>query len=186
MPDKRKGFVQGYNAQAAADGSSRIIVAQHMSQSANDMRELKPALDGLKKLPEKVGRPERLLADAGYYSEDNVNACQAAGIEPYIAVGRDKHNPDPMSRFATPEPPEPGATVKEQMQYKLKTQEGRKIYAKRKQVIEPIFGVIKSVIGFTKFSVRGLKKVAAEFSLVCSAYNLKKLHKLVRIDLVTE
>lgn len=186
MLDKRKGFVQGYNAQAAADGASRVVVAQHVSQNANDKLEMRPALANLKKLPERVGRPANMIGDAGYLSESNIIACQEDGIEPYIAVGRERHNPGPMSRFAVPEPPQPGATEKEKMQYKLKTPEGRKIYAQRKQVIEPIFGVIKSVIGFTKFSVRGLKKVSAEFNVVCSAYNLKRIHKLVQSIKTTE
>lgn len=180
MPDKRKGFVQGYNVQAAADEDSRLIVAKHVSQNANDIREMEPTLAELDKIPEPLGRPKKLTADTGYFSERNVNACQEAGLDPYIAVGRERHNQDPMSRFAEPEALQPEATCKEQMRHKLRTPEGRKVYARRKQVIEPIFGIVKSVIGFTRFSVRGLRKVADEYNLVCSAYNLKRLHIIAK------
>jgi transposase/IS5 family transposase len=176
MPDKRKGFVQGYNAQVTVDEKSRIIVGKHITQNTNDKRELEPALKEIDKLPKSLGRPEKLNADAGYFSEGNVNACQNAGIDPYIAAGREKHNQDPMSRFTEPPPLKPEATTKEKMQHKLRTRDGRKTYSMRKQTIEPIFGIIKSVIGFYKFSVRGLKKVSNEFSLVCTVYNIKRLH----------
>ncbi len=136
-----------------------------------------------------------MLADTGYFSAANVEACARAGIEPVIAIGRQPHHPPLAERFA-PEPPasddpgpcddrglrddpskpDPGAVAK--MAQRLKTQEGRALYALRKQTPEPVFGIIKSVLGFRAFSMRGLEKARGEWSLVTMAWNLKRMFKL--------
>lgn len=177
MPKSGGGFEQAYNAQGSVDAASRMVVGEHVSQNPNDKQEMKPALSELAKAPEEAGSPEKLNADNGYYSEDNVNACEEAAIEPHIAMGREKHNPDPMSRFAPAGPaPAAEAGAVERMAHRLKTEEGRRTYSLRKQVVEPVFGIIKSVMGFKQFMLRGLEKVSGEWTLVCLAYNLKRMH----------
>ncbi|MDL2226398.1 IS1182 family transposase [Deltaproteobacteria bacterium OttesenSCG-928-M10] len=177
MPKSGGGFEQAYNAQASVDTDSRLIVGEHVSQKANDKQELEPALLELDKLPDAAGRAEKLNADNGYYSETNVKACEREKIEPYIAMGREPHNQDVMDRFAAPGPtPAEGASAVERMGHRLKTPEGRRTYSLRKQVVEPVFGIIKSAMGFKQFMLRGLEKVSGEWTLVCLAYNLKRMH----------
>ena len=177
MPKSGGGFEQAYNSQASVDNDSRLIVGEHVSQKPNDKQELEPALSELARAPEAAGSPEKLNADNGYYSEDNVIACERASVEPYIAMGREKHNCDPLERFSSPgAEPDVEAGAVERMAYRLKSQEGRRTYSMRKQVVEPVFGIIKSVMGFKQFMLRGLKKVSGEWTLVCLAYNLKRMH----------
>ena len=118
------------------------------------------------------------MGNNGYFSEANANACQAAGIEPLIAMGRDAHHPSLAERFAeapaTPENPTPV----EAMAHRLRTTEGKKLYAKRKCIPEPVFGIIKSVLGFRQFSLRGLENVRGEWRLVTMAWNLKRMFAL--------
>ena len=128
--------------------------------------------------PAGLNQPWTLLADTGFYSEKNVNACVAAGIEPLIAVKRDEHHPDWHERFTEPAPLAEGASPVETMKHKLKTQTGRALYALRKQTVEPAFGIVKSVMGFDQFLLRGLKKVQNEWTLVCLAWNLKRMAAL--------
>jgi Transposase DDE domain len=121
-----------------------------------------------------LGEPETLLADSGYISAANVAACAAAGIEPLIAMGRQPHHPPLAERFKkAPSAPE-NPTPVEAMAHRLQTPEGRKLYALRKQIPEPVFGVIKSALGFRQFSLRRLDKVRGEWSLVTMAWNLKR------------
>jgi hypothetical protein len=177
MPKSGGGFEQAYNSQASVDNDSRLIVGEHVSQNPNDKQEMKPALQELAKVPESVGCPQNLNADNGYYSENNVDACEDASVEPYIAMGREKHNLGPLERFSSPgAAPDREAGAVERMAHRLKTQEGRRTYGFRKQVVEPVFGIIKSVIGFRQFMLRGLEKVSGEWTLVCLAYNLKRMH----------
>jgi hypothetical protein len=129
-------------------------------------------------LPEDLGRAETLLAGTGYFSEANVQACVAAGIDPLIAMGRQPHHPPLAERFA-PAPSAPDdPTPVEAMAHRLKTPEGRKLYAKRKHTPEPVFGIIKSVLGFRQFLLRALDKVRGEWNLVTMAYNMKRLFAL--------
>ena len=119
-----------------------------------------------------------MLADNGYFSAGNVNACAAAGIEPVIAMGREAHHPSLDERFAEPPPAPENPTALEAMAYRLKTLAGRKLYALREQTPEPVFGIIKSVLGFRQFLLRGLKKLRGEWSLVTMAWNLKRMFVL--------
>src|SRR5579872_2207213 len=133
----------------------------------------------LKELPKTLGRVRRMLSDTGYLSEKNVEGCAAAGIEPLIALGRQSHHPTWRQRFAAaPKPPSSRATPMEKMRYRLKTPAGRKLYALRKQTPEPVFGLIKSVMGFRQFMLRGLTDVSGEWSLVTMSWNLKRMFVL--------
>jgi transposase len=178
MPVAGGGFEQCYNAQAAVAAGSMLVVAVEVTQAANDKQQLEPMLAELDVLPEELGKPDALLADNGYYSAANVEACTAAGIEPLIAEGREKHHPSLDERFAAA-PPEPeNPTPVEAMSHCLKTPRGKKLYALRKQVVEPVFGIIKSVLGFRQFRLRGLDLVRGEWSLVTTAWNMKRMFNL--------
>jgi transposase len=175
MPCAGGGFEQSYNAQAVVDTESMLIVTCEVTQAPNDKQQIAPMLEKLQSLPAGLGQPETLAADTGYYSEHNVNLCANAGIEPLIAVKREGHHPHFSERFSEPPPLAENATPVEKMKHKLKTQAGKAIYAKRKQTVEPVFGIIKSVMGFRQFLLRGLEKVRTEWSLVCLSWNLKRM-----------
>src|SRR5208282_2430869 len=132
------GFDQCYNAQAAVAAGSLLVVAGAVSQAPNDKQQLEPMLDKIEALPDELGKPECLLADTGYFSAANVAACEKAGIEPLIAMGRQPHHPPSAERFeAAPEAPEDPTPV-EAMAHRLKTPAGRALYALRKQMPEPV------------------------------------------------
>ena len=154
------------------------MVATDVVQAPNDKQQLEPMLGKLADLPDALGKVGDLLADNGYFSEGNVNACAAAGIEPVIALGRQAHHPSLAERFAEdptpPEDPTPAAS----MRHRLQTKEGKARYALRKQTPEPVFGIIKSVLGFRQFLLRGLDKVRGEWSLVTMAWNMKRMFAL--------
>jgi transposase len=175
MPVPGGGFDQSYNAQAAVATESLLVVAIDVTQAPNDKQQVEPMLEKLGALPEELGKVETLLTDNGYFSAANVEACDEAGIEPLMAMGRQPHHPPLAERFEpTPAPPE-NPTPLQKMAYKLKTPAGRALYALRKQTPEPVFGIIKSVLGFRQFSLRGLEKVRGEWSLVTMAWNLKRM-----------
>ncbi len=180
MPTSGKGFEQAYNAQAGVDVETMLIVESHVSQSTNDKQEITPVLSALGALPEELGRTETILADAGYYSDDNVLKCEKSRIEPLIPPGREKHNQPITERFTTPEPlpPDADADSVSKMQHRLKTDEGRSLYAKRKSTVEPVFGIMKHVMGFRQFFLRGLESVNGELTLVSIAWNLKRMYAL--------
>jgi len=169
------GFEQCYNAQAVVAGECMLVVATGVTQASNDQGQVKPMLEVIATLPANLGRIEHFLADTGYCSQSNIAACEAAMIEPFIAVAREDHHLGWRERFSEPEPLQADATPLARMAHKLKTQAGRKRYALRKQTVEPVFGIIKSVMGFRQFLLRGLKKVTGEWSLVCLAWNLKRM-----------
>lgn len=179
MPVAGGGFEQAYNAQAAVDTSSMLVVSLDVTQACNDKEQVLPMLDQLAALPTSLGPPKELVADTGFYSAKNVSACEARGIDPYIAVKRDEHHLAPQERFtepaALPADATADATPAQSMAHKLKTKAGRARYALRKQTVEPVFGIIKSVLGFRQFSLRGLKNVTGEWTLVCLAWNLKRM-----------
>jgi transposase len=182
MPISGGSFEQCYNAQAGVDVDSHIIVTEHVTQACNDKQELEPTLQELKELEEaapELGEVKKILCDAGYYSEGNLEASEAAGIEPYIPGGREKHNEKLQTRIegAGPEPEE-GAGVVERTAHKLRTESGRKEYGKRKGVSEPVFGIIKKIMGYGSFLTRGLLNVQKEWTLICMGYNLKRLFTL--------
>jgi transposase len=178
MPVAGGGFEQCYNAQAAVAAGSLLVVATDVVQAPNDKQQVEPMLEKLEALPEELGEVEHLLADHGYFSAGNVDACEKAGVEPVIAMGRQPHHPPLSERFAAaPTAPE-NPTPVEAMAHRLKIPEGRALYALRKQTPEPVFGIIKSVLGFRQFSLRGLEKVRGEWSLVTMAWNLKRMFVL--------
>ncbi len=178
MPVAGGGFDQCYNAQAVVVAGSLLVVAADVVQAPNDKRQLAPMLDKLAALPEDLGEPETLLADTGYFSAANVETCQTAGIAPLIALGREGHHPSLGERFAEAPPAPDDPTPVEAMAHRLKTLEGRKLYAQRKHTPEPVFGIIKSVLGFRQFLLRGLDHVRGEWNLVTMAWNLKRMFVL--------
>jgi transposase len=172
------GFVQGYNAQAAVDVDSMLVIATTLTQQTNDKQQVEPMLSELKGLQDHFGKPETLLADNGYFSNTNIQACVKQKITPLIALGREAHHL-PLEQRLAPDAPEPESTdplVK--MAWKLKTQDGRALYGKRKSTVEPVFGIIKQVLGFRQFSLRGLDAVTGEWKLVTMAFNLKRMQVL--------
>ncbi len=175
MPAKGKGFEQSYNAQAAVDTQSMLIVATSMAQVATDKQQVEPMLKVIAQLPEELGSVEHLLTDNGYFSAGNVASCEEANIEPLFAAGRDKHHPHWEDRFSEPPPLAEPASAVDRMKHRLKTTQGRKLYGLRKQTVEPVFGIIKSVMGFWQFLLRGLDSVRGEWNLVTMAWNIKRM-----------
>jgi transposase len=178
MPMPGGGFEQCYNAQAAVAADSLLVLATNVVQAPNDKQQVTPMLEKLDALPEELGAIETLLADTGYFSAANVQACAAAQIDPLIAMGRQPHHPPLAERFAPAPPPPDKPTPLEAMTHRLKTPEGRQLYALRKHTPEPVFGIIKSALGFRQFLLRGLDHVRGEWNLVTMAYNVKRLFAL--------
>ena len=147
MPVAGGGFEQAYNAQALVAADSLLVVTNDVVQAPNDKRQIEPALEALARLPEALGAPETLLADSGYFSEANVNACAEAEIAPLITPGRERHHLSWKDRFAGAPPPPENPTPLEAMTHRLATPEGRQLYALRKQTPKPVFGIIKSAHG---------------------------------------
>ena len=179
MPVAGGGFEQCYNAQAAVAAGSLLVIAADVVQAPNDKQQLEPMLGKLADLPDELGNVETLLADNGYFSESNINACASAGIDPVIAMGREAHHPSLDERIAvSPPSPPKDPTPLAAMDHHLKTPEGKKLYALRKQTPEPVFGIIKSVLGFRQFLLRGIDNVRGEWNLVTMAWNMKRLFAL--------
>ncbi len=173
------GFEQTYNAQAGVDHRRRLIVENHVSQNPNDQQELPPALDNLSQLPQQLGQVDQLLADTGYGSEANVKACESATLSPLLALGRAVHHPTLEERLADPGKAPDTSDPVARMEHRLQTPEGKTLYAQRQSTVEPVFGIIKHVMGFRHFLLRGLQAVQGEWNLVCIAYHLKRLQVLV-------
>ena len=172
-----QGFDQDYNAQVAVDQASFLIVGQSLSNHPNDQAEAQPTLESISS---QLGQPGAAALDNGFFSATNIELFQSRGIDPYIATGRDAHHQSWQARFADqPAPPPQDASPQVQMAYKLKTALGKAIYAARKCTVEPVIGIIKAVLGFRQFSLRGAEAVAGEWCLVCLAFNLKRLHSLL-------
>jgi transposase len=173
------GFDQCYNAQAMVATGSMLIVAADVTQAGADNGQLLPMIKRLQGLPKELGRVKRVLADRGYFSERNVEQCAAAKIEPLIATGGIPHHMSWKQRFAAaPKSPPDSATPLQKMAHRLKTPRGRKLYALRKQTPEPVFGVIKSVMGYRQCLLRGLKNVKGEWNLVAMSWNIKRMFAL--------
>lgn len=175
------GFDQCYNAQAAVDTGSMLIVGGFVTQAGNDSQQMQPMLDVLAQRREPLGQISHILADTGYFSAANVSACEAAGIAPLIAMKREQHHLPVLDRFTEPRPLPPDASAVEAMAHRLKTKTGRADYALRKQTVEPVFGIIKHVMKFRQFLLRGKQKVAHEWNLVALAWNLKRMNALNRV-----
>lgn len=178
MPVAGGGFEQCYNAQAVVAADSLLVVAAEVVQAANDKQQLEPMLGKLAALPGDLGRPQTMLADNGYFSAANVEACATAGVEPLLAPGRTPHHPCLNERFAAAPPAPENPTPLEAMLHCLATPAGKKLYAQRKHIPEPVFGIIKSVLGFRQFLLRGLDKVRGEWNLVTMAWNVKRIFAL--------
>lgn len=178
MPVSGGGFEQCYNGQIAVDMESLLIVKTDTVQATNDKQQLAPLLAQINTLPAELGKPAALVADSGYFSEANVKVCESRHIAPLIAVSREQHHPDPLERFTSPPPLEDDATALDKMRHRLKTRDGRALYAQRKCTVEPVIGIIKSVLGFRQFMLRGLTNVKGELDLVALAWNLKRMFNL--------
>ena len=178
MPAAGGGFDQCYNAQAAVAAGSLLVVAVDVVQAPNAKSQVEPMLEKISALPEALGEGENLLEDTGYFSAANVEACEKAGIEPLVAMGRQPHHPPLNERFEKAPAAADNPTPVEAMAHRLKTPRGRALYALRKQTPEPVFGIIKSVLGFRQFSLRGLEKARGEWSLVTMAWNIKRMFAL--------
>ena len=178
MPTAGGGFEQSHHAQASVDMASGLIVSHHVSQQPNDQQELEPTLAQLTAQEAALGKAQNLLADAGYCGARNVKASLKARITPYPSAHREPRH-IPLAARLTPDadPPATDDPVA-QMQYRLGTEAGRALYAKRKSTIEPTFGIIKHVLGFRQFLLRGLDQVEGEWDLVCIGFNLKRMFEL--------
>ena len=175
MPTAGGGFEQSYNAQAAVDTDTMLVVATGMTQAPNDKQQIAPMVDTLENLPEALGEVSEILADAGYFSEANVATCVEADIDPLIAAGRESHHLPWQERFGEPPPLCEPADAVDRMRHRLKTRAGRASYGKRKQTVEPVFGIIKAAMRFRQFLLRGLNAVRGEWSLVTMAWNIRRM-----------
>lgn len=171
-------FEQAYNAQAAVDTETYLIVGQLVTDAPNDKQQLNPVLESI---PAEVAEPKNVLADTGYYSEKAIKKAESNdGPTVYCAMAKSGHHISVADLEKQPIalPPPSDAPMKEQMAHRLNTPEGKALYKQRKQTVEPVFGVIKEVLGFRRFSMRGKEKAETEWCLVCLSYNLKKIFKL--------
>jgi transposase len=171
------GFVQGYNAQAAVEPRLLLIVGQSVTEATNDKKQLIPMVELIEQ--QSGQRPEAILADNGYCSEQNLEHLESAdeperNIEGFIAAGKQKHGEHRLPAKRGPLPK--GATMVDRMKRKLKTKVGKAVYAARKCVVEPVFGHIKQARGFRQFLLRGKAKVKGEWALLCLTHNILRLH----------
>jgi hypothetical protein len=184
MKQSNKGFDYSYNAQAVVDGEDQIIVAAEVTPATNDKQQAVPmaraALEnleaaGIERPRAADGAPAPIpnTADTGYFSERAIADLERIGMDPYVAVERQKHHEDSVDW--EPTDPSSGASVKERMRAKLRTATGKVLYAARKRIVEPVFGQTKSARGIRGFLLRGLEKVSAEWQLICSTHNLLKI-----------
>ena len=167
-------FVQGYNTQVAVEPLFQLIVGQTVTQAANDKQQMVPLIGAIE---EQSGqRPEEVLADSGYCSEENLKYLAKRRMAGFVATEKHKHGErnEPCKRGPLPK----GASRVERMERKLKTKVGAAVYARRKCVVEPVFGQIKQARGFRQFLLRGLEKVRGEWALICMTHNLLKFHKI--------
>jgi transposase len=172
-----KGFDQHYNVQVCVDQASLFAVGLTLSNHPVDTYEAIPTVDAI---PPEIGQPTAAALDKIYFAPENIQALEARAIEPFIATGREPHHKSWRERFAhTPTPPPDDASPIVKMAYKLQTEIGQAIYRLRKCTVEPVIGIIKEVLGFRQFSLRGLRAAAGEWCLVCLTWNLKRLHRLV-------
>jgi len=178
MPTSGGGFEQAFNVQAGVDTAAKMIVSAHVTQEPNDKQQLMPVLEDLRGLPEELGSVTDLIADNGYFSEANVKACEKQGITPYIAADREPHNQALEDRFREPAALPEDADSVTRMKHRLKTLAGKATYALRKVTSEPVYGIIKAVMGFRSFHLRGYESAQGEWNLVCMAWNIKRLHAL--------
>jgi transposase len=172
-------FEQAYNAQAAVDTDTYLIVGHLLTDAPNDKEQLNPVIEII---PAEIITPFNVLADTGYFSDAAVSQAESIhNCRVFCAIEKTGHHrtiADLEKKIVAPIAPPADATMKEQMRYRLKTEEGKALYNLRKQTVEPVFGIIKEVLGFRRFSLRGKAKAETEWTLVCLSYNLKKLFTL--------
>lgn len=152
-----------------------LIVGAHLSASPSDVRQLAPMLEQLAKAPDELGHAACVLADAGFFSQANVERCLAQKVRPLIARRRDQHYTPWLDRLAEPPPLDESAGPMVRMAHDMQTGEGRASYRLRKQTVEPVFGIIKSVMHFRQFLLRGLKKASGAWRLVAMAWNIRRM-----------
>ncbi len=180
------GFEQCYNAQAAVEVESRLIVGERITQAPNDKQQLAPTLAAV---AAPAGRVEEVLADSGFHSEEAVRRVEhnedgtSTGTTVYAALERTGHHRSvaDLEQQPDPTPPATDAGIAALMRHRLKTRAGKaldKLRQSRHRGIEPTFGIIKSAMGFRRFLLRGLHQVSAEWTLVCLAYNIRRLHRM--------
>lgn len=172
-------YEQAYNAQAAVDVDSRLIVGERVSDAANDKQQLVPTLAAVSE-PVKPA-VETVLVDSGFYSEEAVREVEAeGGPTVYAAMEKTSHHRRvaDLEKRADPSAPGEGATMAERMRHRMKTAAGRAIYRLRQQSVEPVFGIIKEAMGFRRFGMRGLAGAGQEWTLVCVAYNVRRLYRM--------
>jgi transposase len=168
----QSGFLQGFNAQAAVDEAHQVIVAQALTNQSPDVEHLLPMVEQV--VSNCSGPPAVMTADTGYFSEANLVGATCLGVDAYLATGRQKHGEQPPPvRGRMPR----GLSLKQWMARRLRTKKGRAVYARRKAVVEPVFGQIKQVRGFRQLLLRGLQKARGEWALICLTHNLLKLYK---------
>ena len=184
MPQSNKSFEYSGNAQVVVDDACQIIVACDVVLQTNDKQQAVPmaqqalanlAAAGIERPVDEAGRVQKIVnaADTGYFSEKAVSGLEALDLDPYLATERQKHHGPAAAPVVAPLPA--GATAQEQMRAKLRAARGRAVYGLRKGVVEPVFGQIKGVRGFRRFSLRGLEKIKGEWCLVCLTHNLLKI-----------
>jgi len=180
MRVNNKGWEYCGNAQVSVDEACQIILACDVSDASNDKQQAKPLAQAtlatladasIELRTEESGATKAIPAtlDNGYYSEAAVQVLETLGFDPYMSTGRQPHH---ASEAEVSDPP---ATAKERMAAKVRTPEGRALYARRKVIVEPVFGQIKEARGFRRFLLRGLKKIRGEWCLVCLPHNVLKL-----------
>lgn len=168
------GFNQCYNGQGVVN-DDMVIVGAYSNAQVNDKQEFVPAINAV---PKELGKISRAVADTGYFSESNITNCKKTGINPIISTAREKHNTYLEDKFNSDNVINHDNTPVGKMNQTLKSKEGKEIYKKRKQTVEPVFGIIKEILGFRRFSLRGEFETDCEWSLVCIGYNLKRFFKL--------
>jgi hypothetical protein len=168
------GFVQGYNTQIAVEPVFQLIVGQRVTQAANDKQQMVPLVEAIE---EQSGqKPEGVLADNGYCSDENLKYLARKRMEGFVATGKQKHGERRKPCQRGPLPRE--ASRVERMERKLETKVGAAVYATRKFIVEPVFGQIKQARGFRQFLLRGIEKVRGEWALICMTHNILKFHKI--------
>lgn len=177
-----KGWDQCGNAQLAVDAEAQIIVAADVTDQANDVHQVVPMLtQAMVNAGGDSGRIEKVSMDAGYFSEANVTWLEGKNLDGYVAAGRIKHGvPAPT----TDGPPPQVLGVRQKMAHKLRTPEGQAVYARRKTIVEPVFGQIKQAMGFRQFSLRGMRQMRGEWQLMCLSFNLRKIIRVRQMAIV--
>jgi transposase len=179
---KHGAYTQSINAQASVDAEgSFLILGQHLSQNSGDFTELARAY---KAIPAVLGKPEAIIADAGFMNAEAFEEIAELGCEPYVSVSSENDHNQRGYEFRPPEKIKPPRNLTDPvllaMKEKLKTDAGKAVYKLRSQTVETVFGIIKEVMGFRSFGLRGLEKMQGEWELVCMAYNCKRLHKMMQ------